>query len=72
MEPKLIVKGSKLIVMKKLTKEGIRFEEKGDELILMDFDMDLCVKLCELFVDDLVVDIEGNIRMRSDMHGYRW
>lgn len=72
MNPKLIVNGSKQIVIKKLKSVGIEFEEQGDELILTNIDIKPFMTLCELFIDDLIVDVEGNIRMRSDNHGARW
>ena len=72
MNPKLIVNGSKQIVIKKLKSVGIEFEEQGDELELTDIDIKPFMTLCELFIDDLIIDVEGNIRMRSDNHGARW
>lgn len=72
MNPKLIVNGSKQIVIKKLKSVGMEFEEHGDELTLTDIDIKPFMTLCELFIDDLIIDVEGNIRMRSDNHGARW
>lgn len=72
MNPKLIVNGSKQIVIKKLKSVGIEFEEQGDKLELTDIDIKPFMTLCELFIDDLIIDVEGNIRMRSDNHGARW
>lgn len=72
MNPNLIVGGSKEIMIKKLNKAGIKFEDEGDTLRLIEIDIKPLKTLCEIFVDDLIIDYEGNIRMRSDNHGFRW